>query len=222
MAPGVPRFSVGRSLSSGGLIFSRLVVRRLRLRLRGWSCRRRRGRSGRRWWWSGSARRTAGGRRRLRRRGRLDGRLGRFGLIAAAAPQYRRTLVLVQAARHRRHWLLLYLRLDGACRLPRALGHPLSGLVCIFPLQRTGHGKQSLRNPGEHGFINRIAPQRHGHGSSLVGAGIVVFSVDENRDRNEMGLAVWRQFEKAQSARTFGRLRRVRSLRKELWRKRAL
>lgn len=37
-----------------------------------------------------------------------------------------------------------------------------------------------------------------------------------------MGLAVWRQFEKAQSARTFGRLRRVRSLRKELWRKRAL
>ena len=194
----------------------------MRLRLRGWSCRRRRSRRGCGWWWSGGARRGTRGRGRLRRRGRLSGRLGRFWFIVAAAPQDRRTLVFVKAARHRRQWLLLGLRLEGACRLPAAFGHPLGCFVCIFSLQCAGHSKQSLRNPGEHGFINRIAPQRHGHGSSLVGAGIVIFSVDENRNWNEMGLAIRRQFKQAQSARTFGRLRRVRSLRKQLWRKRAL
>jgi len=212
------RLVVGRLVVFGRRVCLRL---RLRLRLRGWSCRRRCGRSGCRWWWSGSARRTGRGRGRLRRRGRLSGRLGRFRLIAATA-QDRRTLVLVQAARHRRRWFLLGLRLEGACRLPGAFGHPLGCLVCIFPLQRTGYGKQSLRNPGEHTFINRIAPKRHGHGSSLVGAGIVVFSVDENRNWNEMGLAIRRQLKQAQSTRTFGGLRRVRSLRKQLWRERAL
>ena len=137
----------------------------------------------------------------------------------AAGPEDPR---LVQASRHRRRWFLLGLRLEGACRLPGAFSHPLGCFVCIFSLQRAGHGEQSLRNPGEHGFINRFAPKRHGHGSSLVGAGIVVFSVDENRDRNEMGLAIRRQFKQSQSARTFGRLRRVRSLRKQLWWERAL
>ena len=194
---------------------------RLRLRLRGWSCRRRRSRSCR-WWWSGSARRTGRGRGRLRRRGRLSGRLGRFWLVVATTAQDRRTLVFIQAARHRRHWLLLYLRLDGTRRLPRAFSHPLGRFIRIFPLQCAGYGKQSLRNSGQHALINRIAPQRHGHGSSLVGAGIVVFSVDENRNWNEVGLAVWRQFKQTQSAGTFGGLRRVRSLRKQLWRKRAL
>ena len=169
----------------------------MRLLLLGGSGRRGSCRSWRLRRWRSCARRT--GRRRWRRHAR---RLWRFGLLAARTPQYRRPLIIVHASGYGRHRLLNRPCLKGACRLPAAFGHPFGCAAFIFSLERARHGEQTLGNPGEHAFVNRLAPQRHRHGSGLVCAGIVVFSIDLDRDWNQMGLAIGGQFDQTQGSRS--------------------
>ena len=70
-------------------------------------------------------------------------------------------------------------------------------------LQGASHGKQTLRNPGPHRFIDGFGPQGHGDRRRLVGAGVIELAVDENRDGNQVGFAIGREFDQAQGTRSF-------------------
>jgi len=133
-------------------------------------------------------------------------RIRRLGFFSTAPQKHRRAFVVVHAARDRRHWLLRRFGLNFAGRPPRAFCHPLHAFVWILGLQRAGHRKQSQRNSGAHSFIDSVAPQRHGHRRSLVGAGIVIFAVNQDGDRNQVGFALRRQFEQAEGPRAFAGL----------------
>jgi len=73
-----------------------------------------------------------------------------------------------------------------------------------------------------YGFIDGVAPQRHGHGSGLVGAGIVIFAVNQNGDWNQARLAVGSELEQTQRSRTLAGLGGMPNLRGQGWRQRDL
>ena len=62
--------------------------------------------------------------------------------------------------------------------------------MCVRLFENTLNRKQPLRHAGAHPFVNRTAPQRHGYWRSLVRTGVEVLPIDQNHDRDEMGLAV--------------------------------
>lgn len=179
--------------------------RRRRRRRGGRRCRRGRSRCRRRcasWSWLC----------RWRRR-----RFRRFGLFGSCAPQqHGRTLVVIHPARGRRHRLLPCRHgLDRIRRLPSAVGPPYSRSAFIFPVLGGRYGKQSQRNSGAYAFINRVGPERHGHGISLVGAGIVIFAVDQNGDGNQARLAIGSEFEQTQRSRSLAGIRSMSGLRQQ-------
>jgi hypothetical protein len=111
--------------------------------------------------------------------------------------------------------------LDVTCRLPRAFGYPLDCFVFVFPLQSARYREQSQGNSAADSFIDRVAPQRHGHRSSLVSASIVIFVVNPDGDGDQVRFAIRREFKQTQGSRFFAGFRPP-ALRRHGWRKRGL
>ena len=141
---------------------------------------------------------------------------------ACPPQQHWRTFVLVHTARYRWHCLLRCLGLNSNSPSAMCLRPSIRLHLPLSFADAAGHRKQSQGNSGAHRFINRLAPQRHGHRRSLVGAGIVVLAVDHDGDRNQARFAIRGQFEQTQGSRPFTRLWRACDLRRYSGRKRGL
>ena len=70
-------------------------------------------------------------------------------------------------------------------------------------MQRSVHGKQSQRIAGLFGFVDGAAFKRHRYRVRLIGARVVEFSINENRDRNQSRLPALRELQHTYGSRSF-------------------
>ena len=87
-----------------------------------------------------------------------------------------------------------------ARRLPVAFGNPRFSLLL---LQNSFYGEEANRLPRSLRFVNGSSFQRHGNWIRLVYARIEKLAFHENANRDEAGLAVFRQLQQSRCPRAF-------------------
>ncbi len=113
------------------------------------------------------------------------------------------SIVVAHAARYGGNFLFLGGRGgDFVGCTPRAFAEP--GVVGA--LEGAGDGEESLRDAVAEAFVDSVGVKREWHGGGFIGAGVEELAVDENRDRNQVRFALWRNLQQADGARAGRRL----------------